>query len=443
MKTGKIHLIGICGSGMSSLALWYNHLGFQVTGCDRDPGENLRELEDRGIEVHAGHDPAHVEECDAVVFSAAVPFHSPELVLARERGIRVLRRSEALAELANGSRLVAVAGTHGKTTVTAMTGWILEKAGMDPTVMVGGRVTAWNGNFRPGGNLAVVEADEFDRTFLRLQPDSAAVTSFGIDHLECYGSPEALKMAFSVFLEMTRPGGSVVVPISDTQLARWARRIGRRVITAGQGGDVFCRELKRRGWEQDYVIDGISGTLPMPGAHNLRNAETAMALAETLGVSRETSVRALESFPGIFRRLEKIGMLGSSTVISDYAHHPQELDAVLEALLALSPGRVGVVFQPHLYSRTASHGKAMGGSLAAAAWSLVLPIYPAREEPVPGITSRLVVDGALKAGGESALAERENLAEELGRREADIIAFIGAGSVDAMARELTAGNGAE
>ncbi len=434
--SGSVHLIGICGSGMSSLALWYRYRGFEVSGCDRNPGENLPELQDAGIVISDKHDPLHIEKVDRVVFSAAIPVDHPEIISAREKGIPVLRRSEALAELANDSWLLAVSGAHGKTTTTAMTGWILQETGHDPTVMVGGTVSAWGGNFRPGSTITVVEADEYDRAFLRLKPVAAAVTSFAIEHLECYGTPEALSVAFGVFLEMTRPGGTVIVPFINRDLAKWAGRISRNVITTGPEGSVFCRLLEVDKWRQKYMIDGIQGYLPLPGYHNLRNAETAISLASTAGVEIEDSVRALESFPGVSRRLERIGTLGSAVVLSDYAHHPDEIDAALQGVSQLSQGKTVVVFQPHLYSRTAVQYEAAGLALSKADRVLVLPIYPAREKPIPGVTSRLVVDASVRAGGNCRLCLPVDVKELLLETEAEIIVFMGAGSIDPLAREL-------
>ena len=433
---GRVHLVGICGSGMSSLALWYRYRGFEVSGCDRSPGENLPELLDAEIVVLDKHDPLHIENADKVVFSAAIPVDHPEIISAREKGIPVLRRSEALAELANDSRLLAVAGAHGKTTTTAMTGWILQETGHDPTVMVGGTVSAWGGNFRSGSTLTVVEADEYDRAFLRLRPVSAAVTSFAIEHLECYGTPEALSVAFGVFLEMTRPGGTVIVPFVNRDLARWAVRIERNVIITGPEGSVFCKPLKADKWRQRYMINGIQGYLPLPGHHNLRNAETAIALASTAGVETEDSVLALESFPGVSRRLERIGNIGSAVVLSDYAHHPDEIEAALQGVSQVSQGKTVVVFQPHLYSRTAVQYEAAGIALSRADRALVLPIYPAREKPIPGITSKLVVDASVRAGGDCRLCTPVDVRKLLLEMEAEIIVFMGAGSIDPLAREL-------
>lgn len=432
----SVHLIGICGSGMSSLALWYRYRGFEVSGCDRSPGENLPELLNAGIAVSDEHDPLHIEKADRVVYSAAIPSDHPEIMSARDKGISVLRRSEALAELANASQLLAVAGAHGKTTTTALTGWILQETGNDPTVMVGGAVSAWGGNFRPGSMLTVVEADEYDRAFLRLRPDSAAVTSFAVDHLECYGTPEALSVAFGVFLEMTRPGGTVIVPFINRDLARWAERIERNVITTGPEGSVFCRPIETDKWRQKYMIDGIKGYLPLPGHHNLRNAETAIALASTAGVKTEDSVHALESFPGVSRRLERIGTLGSAVVLSDYAHHPEEIEAALQGVSQVSERKTCVVFQPHLYSRTATQYEATGIALSKADQVFVLPIYPAREKPIQGVTSELVVDASVRAGGDCRLCLPGELKDLLMDIEAEVIVFMGAGSVDPIAREL-------
>ncbi|MBN2585980.1 MAG: UDP-N-acetylmuramate--L-alanine ligase [Candidatus Fermentibacteraceae bacterium] len=432
----SVHLLGICGSGMSSLALWYASRGYSVSGCDRAPGENLSELESAGIRVFNGHSPSHVEDCDTVVYSAAVPSDHPELLEAGRRGRRILRRSEALAELANGSHLLAVAGAHGKTTTTAMTGWILQETGLDPTVMVGGRVSAWGGNFRAGSMVSVVEADEYDRAFLRLSPEAAAVTTFAIDHLECYGTPEALSMAFGVFLEMTRPGGTVIVPAGNADLAVWAARIGRTVITTGPEGEVYFRGIEGTGWEQEYTLGDLRGVLPVPGSHNLRNAETAAALAGTLGVSHEESVEALKSFPGVSRRLEKIGSLGETLLLSDYAHHPDEIRAALEAVSRITSGTVGVVFQPHLFSRTAAQAGEMGEALSIADWSLLLPIYPAREEPLPGVNSSLVSEACTRAGGDSIPCDPGELREMLSMRNADVVIFMGAGSVDSIGRGI-------
>ncbi|MCD4848219.1 MAG: UDP-N-acetylmuramate--L-alanine ligase [Candidatus Aegiribacteria sp.] len=436
-----VHLIGICGSGMSSLALWYRSRGYIVSGCDRNPGENRSELAAKGIQVFEGHSPDHIKDAEEVVFSAAIPPDHPEIVQSLKNGIKVLRRSEALADLANDTTLLAVAGAHGKTTTTAMTGWILQETDLNPTVMLGGRVSEWNGNFRSGSDLTVVEADEYDRAFLHLRPMSAAITSFAIEHLECYGTPEALSVAFGIFLEMTRPGGTVVVPSKNRELARWAERIGRRVITTGTMGDILCKCTRVDSWEQEYQIGDITGILPLPGEHNLRNAETAIALASTVGVDAADAIRALRNFPGVSRRLEKIGKFGSAIVLSDYAHHHDEINAALQGVSQVSNGKICVVFQPHLYSRTAAHAEEMGRALSSADCSLILPVYPAREKPIEGVDSSLIVDAVRRAGGTCEACFQKELRPRLSDMQADVIVFMGAGSVDQYARRIVRGGG--
>ncbi len=439
----KVHLIGIAGSGMSGLARWYLSLGWQVNGCDRNPGETGRRLQDLGIEVFGEHSPLHLDGVDRVVWTAAMPSDNPELVRAIADGIPLFRRSEALADLTRGKRLIAIGGAHGKTTTTAMTGWILQEAGKDPTVFLGGFFSCWNGNFRSGGDLTVVEADEYDRAFLRLQPGVAAVTSFAAEHLECYGSVEALEEAFGFFLESTLPGGGVVVPVEKTDLARWAARIGRTVVTTGPGGDVWCSPLGSDGNKEKFSLNGIEGKLTVPGIHNLRNASTAAAICTLIDVGFGESAAALSTFPGIARRLESIGERKGLLVLSDYAHHPDEISSALDAVRRMVDGRIAVVFQPHLYSRTSLMHEEMGIALLGCDRSFILPIYPAREEPLPGIVSGLVVASAVAAGAHSTEidpCEIDSVLDEELEGYA-VVVFMGAGTVDEFARSFMRGEG--
>lgn len=426
---GRIHLMGIRGAGMSALAGWYHSLGWEVTGCDRSPddGDCLA-----GITVHKGHSPSHLEGQDALVYTAAIPDDSPELVEARRSGITVRRRSEALAQLTREHETLAVAGAHGKTSTTSMTGWILQETGMNPTVFLGGAMTAWAGNYRPGGSLAVVEADEFDRAFLRLSANHAAVTSFDLEHLECYGSPEALEWAFEVFLELTLPGGTVALPVEKPSLGRHACRIGRRMVTCGPSGDYDLVPGDSSGWGMDYSFRGLIGRLPAPGFHNLRNAATAMALAHAVGVEPPRAMEALTGWPGVRRRLERIGIFHQTLLISDYAHHPREMEAALLAVIGAVNGPVDVVFEPHLFSRTALLHSWMARALTPAENVWILPIYPARETPMPGVTSELVTGAS---NGRFKPASKDRLPEIIKSSKASALLFMGAGSVDGLARK--------
>lgn len=432
----SVHLMGIGGTGMSALARWYQHLGWRVTGCDLSETGEIPRLASMGIEVLKGHDPEHLQGVDRLVFSAAVPEGNAELQAARDMGIDVLRRSEALAELTAGSELAAISGAHGKTTTTCLLGWILQSVGMDPLVLAGGSSMAWDGNFRPGEGPLVVEADEYDRAFLRLAPKWSCVTSFDREHLECYGTEEALSMAFSIFLEMTLPGGGIAVPKGRRELAYWAERLGRRVVTTGPGGDLTCVSRGPDGWGERYEVNGRSGRLPLPGGHNLRNCESAFAVAGLMGVALEECVQAAEGFPGVSRRLERLRNGGRRLLISDYAHHPAEMDSAIKAVRRVEEGPLGVVFQPHLFSRTAALAEQMGKALAQADWSLVLPVFPAREKPVPGIDNRLVANAARRLGARCDTCTEDELEEKLALLESEVVMFMGAGSVDSMARRL-------
>jgi UDP-N-acetylmuramate--alanine ligase len=424
---------------MSGLARWYADSGWSVTGCDLSPGPVVYALREEGIPVAMGHSPDHLRGTDRLVFSAAVPADCPELLAAGRMGIPVLRRSEALAELTEGSRLAAVAGAHGKTTTASMAGWALAGCGFDPTVMVGGQVGAWGGNYRPGTGPVVVEADEYDRALLRLRPTWALLTGIAAEHLECYGSLERLEAAFEIFLELTPPGGSVVLPHRLRELARWAGRLGRNVVTTGPGGDLFAESLGADGWGETYVAAGVRGRLPIPGLHNLENVAAALALCREMGADVRQAVQALEDYPGVRRRLERIGSLGGAVAVSDYAHHPDEIGAAVAALRRTGEGELGVVFQPHLYSRTRALHREMGAALATADWAVILPVYPAREAPLPGVTSRLVHEACVAAGGTSTLCGMAELDDCLSGLDAGTVVFMGAGTVDRVARRLTGG----
>ncbi|MBN1434791.1 UDP-N-acetylmuramate--L-alanine ligase [Candidatus Fermentibacterales bacterium] len=436
--TGRMHLVGIAGSGISALARWYRSLGWQVSGCDTHPGSIGEELSREGIEVIEGHDTSHVEGAQLVVYTAAVPLDHVELERARSLGIRLLRKSEALAELSEGRELIAVAGAHGKTTTCGMIGWALEKLGRSPTVFVGGRVMEWNSNFRQGGDPIVMEADEFDRAFLRIRPSVAVVTSFASEHLECYGNEEMLAQAYGIFLEQTVPGGSVVVPEASKELALWAGRIGRNVRTTGPGGDFDFRKLHQDGkWGTAYSTNlGLDGRIAVPGRHNVMNAATAFAALLQYGFAPEEIIEAISGFPGVSRRLERIGSIGGCDVISDYAHHPEEIEASLRAVRDTCRGPFGVVFEPHLYSRTARLSGDMARALLLADWCLILPVYAAREEPISGVDSDLVCSAARGLGLDCNTAGFDLVGKLIEGRRSGTIVFMGAGLVDELARRL-------
>ncbi len=439
-----IHFMGIAGAGMSGLALIAKHLGVTITGCDADP-TGAADLAALGVPVWQGHEPGHIEGARAVVVTAAVPLAHPELERARALGVPVVRRADALGEAVAHGTLVAVAGTHGKTTTTVMVTEALMAAGRDPTGLAGGRVARWGGNARVGGgDLFVVEADEYDRAFLSLHPAVAVVNNVEADHLECYGTVAALEDAFVEFAGRAR---RVIVGAEDAGVERVARRLAIPVWRVGTaaGADVRIRDVTLAADGSRAVVElpggqAVALRLVVPGLHNVRNAAAALAVLWALEADVTAGAAALAEFRGVGRRFERVGEAGGVTVVDDYAHHPTEVAATLAAARQAFPGRrVVAVFQPHLYSRTALHGEALGRALAAADVVVVAPIYGAREQPVPGVSHELVTRGATRAGAATvAVRERDGLAGQVTRavRAGDVVFTLGAGDVTRVGPEL-------
>ena len=440
-----VHFMGIAGAGMSALALIAKRRGVLITGCDQDPG-GAQDLVALGVPVAKGHDPAHVDGVRALVVTAAVPRDHPELKRAQALGIPVIRRADALGEAVAGGTVVAIAGTHGKTTTTVMVTEGLAAAGRNPTGLVGGRVAGWGGNARQGGtDLFVVEADEYDRAFLSLKPTVAVVNNVEPDHLECYGTVEALETAFVEFAGTAR---RVILSADDPGAQRVAHRLGVPVWSVGTDrGDVRIRDAHFAATGSTARVtlpngDAVSLSLQVPGAHNVRNAAVALAAVHAVGANVRSAAAALAEFRGVARRFERLGEANGVMVVDDYAHHPTEVAATLSgARQAFPDRRVVAVFQPHLYSRTAVHGQALGQALAAADLVVVAPIYGAREAPMPGITSAVVIDAARAAGAETvAVADRAKLTGDVAARlePGDLLLTMGAGDVTRVGPEILA-----
>ena len=442
-----IHFMGIAGAGMSALAVIARHRGVAITGCDSDAsGAGLDDLTTLGVPVWRGHDPSHVDGARAVIVTAAVPRDHPELERARALGLPVVRRADALGELvAAGRASVAVAGTHGKTTTTVMVTEALTAAGRNPTGLAGGRVAAWGGNARIGGDqLFVVEADEYDKAFLSLQPTIAVVNNVEADHLECYGSIDALEAAFADFAGRAE---RVIVGADDAGADRVALKVEAPVWRVGLGptADVRIRavRLEPSGSRATISLPGgrtVELQLAVPGMHNVRNAAVALGVLQALGADVQAGARALADFRGVDRRFERLGEARGVAVVDDYAHHPTEVAATLAAARQAFPGRrLVAVFQPHLYSRTALHGESLGKALAAADMVVVAPIYGAREQPLAGVTHHLVVRGATRAGAATvAVRDRAGLTQHVARavRAGDVVFTLGAGDVTRVGPEL-------
>jgi len=422
-----IHFMGIGGAGMSGLAQLAKQQGLAITGCDNDPS-GAADLAALGVEIWRGHDPGHVAGARAVVVTAAVAGQHPELERARAEGIPVVRRADALGQAVAGGTVVAVAGTHGKTTTTVMITEALAAARRNPTGLAGGRVAQWGGNARIGGQDLFV----------------AVVTNVEADHLECYGSVAALEQAFA---EFAGRAGRVIVGADDAGALRVAEALTVPVWRVGLADDAEIRISAVTLAPNDSrarvrLPDGAELTLRLrvAGLHNLRNAATALAVTHALQADSAGALAALERFTGVARRFERVGEADGVTVVDDYAHHPTEVRATLEAARQTFPRRrLVAVFQPHLFSRTALHGEALGRALAAADVVVVAPIYAAREQPMPGVTADVVARGAIRAGAATtAVRERAALSDWVAglARPGDVVFTLGAGDITRVGPEL-------
>lgn len=445
-----VHFMGIGGAGMSPLAELVKRAGGLVTGCDAHLGASARALRNAGIAVEEGHDPAHVDGCAALVLTAAVPSHHPEVQAARDAGIPVLKRAQALGAIVNRTTVVGIAGTHGKTTTTALATAALAAAGLDPTGLVGARVPAWDGNLRLGGDrLYVVEADEYDRSFLTLRPSIAVVTTLEADHLDIFGDLAGVEAAFAEFLDLLPPDGLVVGCGDDAGVGRLLPRVGggRRVVTYGlSAGNVLrAEDVRTDGTNTRFQVRERGRPLgevrlQIPGLHNVRNSLAAIAAARELGADWDAIVKGLADFGGTSRRFERVGEAAGVLLVDDYAHHPTEVQATLSAARAAFPERrIVAVFQPHLFSRTRDFAAEFGRTLAQADLVVLTDVYAAREQPIPGVTGELIADQARAAGAEVRyLPERRELPAAVADllRAGDLCLTLGAGDLDDAAREV-------
>ena len=442
-----VHFVGVAGAGMSALAELFVRRGLRVTGSDMSPAGNA-DLEALGVVVHRGHDAAFVDGARAVVASSAIAADHPELARAAALGLPVIRRAEALGAAVDGLAVVGVAGTHGKTTTTVMTTEALAAAGRAPTGIVGGRVQAWGGNLKwGGGEVVVVEADEYDRSFLALHPTVATITNVEADHLDIYADLADIEATFA---EYASRAAHVVKCMDDAGAARVPVAAGANVVGYGlRAGDGTRLIGTPDGDAMHVAFDGAAlGTLRLrvPGDHNKRNALAALGAGLALGATFDALAPGLAAFGGVERRFERKGEAAGVLVIDDYAHHPTELVATLEAARAAFPGRrIVAAFQPHLYSRTRDFATEFGEALARADVAFLCDIYRAREAPIPGVTSALVADAAARAGrGPAWTGPRAEVSDALASavREGDVVLTLGAGDITGAGPELLARLGA-
>ncbi|MGQ0590778.1 MAG: UDP-N-acetylmuramate--L-alanine ligase [Sphingosinicella sp.] len=454
---GTIHFVGIGGIGMSGIAEVMKILGYQVQGSDLAEGYVVEGLRAKGIPVAIGHDADNLGDAAVVVVSTAIGKDNPEVAAAYERRIPVVRRAEMLAELMRLKSTVAVAGTHGKTTTTSMIAALLDAGGIDPTVINGGIINAYGSNARLGkSDWMVVEADESDGSFLRLDGTIAVVTNIDPEHLDHYGGFEAVKDAFVAFIENVPFYGAALLCVDHPEVQGIIPRLrDRRVVTYGfaaqadvrgenvvpvPGGNRFDVSLRNRAGAV-RTIEGIK--LPMPGRHNVQNALAAIGVAAEMGIADEVIARGFEKFDGVKRRFTRVGKVDGVTIIDDYGHHPVEIKAVLSAAREGAEGRVIAVVQPHRYTRLEALMDEFQGAFNDADLVLVAPVYAAGEAPIPGIDHEALVEGLKERGhlGAHVVSDLDDLCAKLKDLAApgDMVICLGAGDITKWAAGLADG----
>ncbi len=459
VESGTAHFMGAAGAGMRALAEAVARSGGRVSACDVRPGGADGALERVGVRISEGHDPAHVKGCAVLVVSSAVPDHHPEIERARALGVPIYKRARALGEWVNEGLVVGVAGTHGKTTTTAMVAAILSEAGLEPTAFVGGRVADWESHLLPGrDDLFVVEADEYDRSFHHLRPTVTIVTNVEADHLDVYGDRAGVEEAFRAYLRGVTSGGTVIACADDPGASALLTGVGGRGRSYGfaPGSQLWGEHLELRGRETTFRVVEEGRRLgrlrlALPGKHNALNALGAAAVARALDVDWAPIASALRGFRGVDRRFQHLGGAGGIEIVDDYAHHPTEVAAAIQAARSRYPeSRLVVVFQPHLYTRTRDFAAEFAHALAGADVVWITEIYPAREAPIPGVDAALVArhleetrggTGTGRKGPDVRLhAELDGLADELKSRlrSGDVCLTLGAGSIERVGPELAA-----
>jgi UDP-N-acetylmuramate--alanine ligase len=453
-RTRRIHFVGIGGIGMSGIAELLANLGYAVSGSDVRRSEVTTRLEQSfGVMVFEGHKTGQVGDADVVVYSSAIRASNPEIVEARQRGIPVIPRAEMLAELMRLRFSIAVAGSHGKTTTTSMIALVLERAGLDPTAIIGGRLSAFGSNARLGrGEYLVAEADESDRSFLTLWPSIAVVTNIDDEHMESYGSLASLQEAFLEFVNKVPFYGAAVACADDANLRAVFPRVTRRLVTYALDhaeAHVLATDVElgafggrcgvhRRGARGIETLGRLE--LAVPGRHNLQNALAAVAVGEQLGLDFDRVASALAGFHGAERRFERHGEVNGVLVVDDYGHHPTEIAAVLAAARATLQGRLVIAFQPHRYSRTAYLMDAFGPALRQADEIVLSDIYAAGEDKIEGVTVERLAE-SIRSGSGRPVHVARTLDDVLSQvlhivRPGDVVVTLGAGSIGTLPKRL-------
>lgn len=452
---GPVHFVGIGGIGMSGIAEILHGQGYTVRGSDMNANPNVQRLQEMGIAVAIGQKAENIRDAAVVVISSAIQKDNPELMAARKAGLPVVRRAEMLAEIMRFKNAIAIGGTHGKTTTTSLVSALLDAGGLDPTVINGGIINAYGTNAREGaGEWMVVEADESDGTFVKLPADVAVVTNIDPEHLDHYGSFEAIKRAFYTFVENVPFYGFAVMCLDHPEVQELVGEIeDRRVVTYGQnpqadvrlvglrndnGVSRFSIEIRDRITKAERRIDDIE--LPMPGLHNAMNATAAIAVADQLKVSGEAIRTGLKNFAGVKRRFTRVGEVGGVCIIDDYGHHPVEIASVLKAARQSAKGKVIAVVQPHRYSRLEALFEDFSACFNDADLVIVAPVFAAGEKPIKGVSHTELVSRLRAKGHRDAQTIKgpEDLAPVIAKlaRSGDYVVCLGAGNITQWANAL-------
>jgi UDP-N-acetylmuramate--alanine ligase len=441
-RVRKIHFVGVGGIGMSGLAEILRSMGFEVSGSDLKEGDNTGRLKRLGVQIRVGHEAAHVQGADVVVYSSAVARDNPEFLAAQAAGIPIIPRGEMLAELMRVKYAVVIAGSHGKTTTTSLVATVLRAAGLDPTVVVGGRMASLGSNARLGaGDLLVAEADESDGSFLRLSPTIAAITNVDPEHLDFYGSHDALKQAFVQFAESVPFYGLSVLCLDHPHVRDLLPKLNRRYVTYGESrqADYVADSLVYRGLETSFQVQHHGRALGefvvrMPGQHNVLNCLAVIAISDELAVPLDVVKESLATFRGVARRFTVVAEPAGIALVDDYGHHPAEIRATLQAARNAYRQRILVAFQPHRYTRTSALFQEFAQAFDQADSVFVSDIYPAGEPAIVGINSEALAREMGRHSHRSAhyVADREDLCQRVvaAARPGDVIIALGAGDIN-------------
>lgn len=437
-----IHMVGIAGAGMSNIAKVLVEQGHRVSGSDLQSNSITRKLQEIGIEVYQGHTSSYLKEgVDLLVVSSAIPRDNIEIKWAREKNIPVLKRGQMLANIVNDGKAIAVAGAHGKTTTTSMLYTVLENYGLDPTFILGGEMQGNGRGAKLGqGEFSIIEADESDASFLDLSPYIAVVTNIEDDHLDYYKSLENIRKAFKLFIDEVKPDGFALLYNDDASVAEITAHTQSKVITYGEKADCdyYMQDWQVAGKGSKFCVyyKGVclgEVILSVPGKHNSLNALATMATVHEIGLDFATAALVLSDFKGPKRRFEHIGQFRDINIVDDYAHHPTEIKATLEAARNYHPeGRIIAIFQPHRYSRTKMLGTQLGAAFTGVDKVIITDIYSAGEKPIPGVSGQMVYEAAINAGCDAEYLSSFPVIEEFilnSLRDNDLLITMGAGDI--------------